>query len=641
MEYPYFHGWMSKHEAEVVLRGHSNSFLVRFNQEHPGHYAISFSDVYGTYGHKSVSFDGYNFHFDDVQQYFGSLDEAVENLGYPGLTGIAPQYGQAIDLDADQEHEDLLDWQDLPIVQPQSHVPQPPPDLCTEVDQLLKDELTCSICLDLYKEPHKLDCDHSFCLHCLAKLVGEGWEIRCPECRQTTRVSSKGLLGVASLPLDRKLSRLVTKLCEKQGAETQPGHVEDQSFYCVQKPQFFEEFREFVPFRLEPYDCARLFEQWKASIWLAPREFALKASKLHNLSLIFVPFYCFSLTTATSYKATVTVYDGKQTQHNVQRQPPANFRPPPPLVTPALASTDMLSDGSPVPEAGRRGHNTHQRWVAQQVGLNCALPFEERSTKGKVMTSATNGMLALLGTTTWTLPSWRIRDKSQVQCRTVDIVGTHSNSYMDMLCCASNVLNADLLQELQQTIDQDVPFLSSMSIPLPTAVQDPSNSFADLRPEDYLEYVRCVERMVFDLSQGSRRAVPAPVDEDDWEEVPRAASCRRSSVTVPELPPQAVWIAGVFERVKARESEFTKNFIQGNKQHQSVENCTLSMSITSLDYRCVLLPFYTGYYNHEGIDYDVIIHARSGAVSAKRPWLGSSYRESLRTSPFWDKLKRK
>lgn len=56
----------------------------------------------------------------------------------------------------------------------------------------MKDEVTCCICLDVWKNPKTLPCDHTMCNDCLAQMQSLSSEssqavamisIRCPECR--------------------------------------------------------------------------------------------------------------------------------------------------------------------------------------------------------------------------------------------------------------------------------------------------------------------------------------------------------------------------------------------------------------------------------------------------------------------------
>ncbi|ESN90696.1 hypothetical protein HELRODRAFT_70746 [Helobdella robusta] len=39
--------------------------------------------------------------------------------------------------------------------------------------QLIEEDLTCPVCLDLFKEPRILPCSHSLCRKCLKDLLGK------------------------------------------------------------------------------------------------------------------------------------------------------------------------------------------------------------------------------------------------------------------------------------------------------------------------------------------------------------------------------------------------------------------------------------------------------------------------------------
>ncbi|XP_067834791.1 zinc-binding protein A33-like [Heptranchias perlo] len=48
----------------------------------------------------------------------------------------------------------------------------------------LSEDLTCSVCLSLFVEPVRLDCDHNFCKSCIDKCWDkQGETVSCPECR--------------------------------------------------------------------------------------------------------------------------------------------------------------------------------------------------------------------------------------------------------------------------------------------------------------------------------------------------------------------------------------------------------------------------------------------------------------------------
>ncbi|KAK7910406.1 hypothetical protein WMY93_015090 [Mugilogobius chulae] len=57
---------------------------------------------------------------------------------------------------------------------------------------VLQEELTCPVCLDLYRDPHLLPCGHNFCKSCLDRLKRQAdrGRFRCPECRESYRCSS-------------------------------------------------------------------------------------------------------------------------------------------------------------------------------------------------------------------------------------------------------------------------------------------------------------------------------------------------------------------------------------------------------------------------------------------------------------------
>ena len=59
-----------------------------------------------------------------------------------------------------------------------------------QVKKVLEKEITCPLCMDIFKEPKKLPCDHVYCKACLTTLAGRSASsiISCPECRTHTEV---------------------------------------------------------------------------------------------------------------------------------------------------------------------------------------------------------------------------------------------------------------------------------------------------------------------------------------------------------------------------------------------------------------------------------------------------------------------
>ncbi|XP_067874600.1 tripartite motif-containing protein 75-like [Heterodontus francisci] len=93
-------------------------------------------------------------------------------------------------------------------------------------ESLLAVELLCCVCMDLYRDPMRLPCEHSFCSPCIEEVfagVQAGSEYRCPVCRepyQNRPVMSKHLVLV-------RLVEAYRKTREKR-RNTQSGELEDQ-----------------------------------------------------------------------------------------------------------------------------------------------------------------------------------------------------------------------------------------------------------------------------------------------------------------------------------------------------------------------------------------------------------------------------
>ncbi|XP_019853974.1 PREDICTED: heat shock cognate 71 kDa protein-like [Amphimedon queenslandica] len=73
----------------------------------------------------------------------------------------------------------------------------------------LEEQLTCSVCLELYTNPRILPCHHSFCLKCLEGVPlcpkpENNYYLHCPICRCITEIP--GTVGVSDLPLAFELN---------------------------------------------------------------------------------------------------------------------------------------------------------------------------------------------------------------------------------------------------------------------------------------------------------------------------------------------------------------------------------------------------------------------------------------------------
>ncbi|XP_039374818.1 zinc finger protein RFP-like [Mauremys reevesii] len=108
--------------------------------------------------------------------------------------------------------------------------------------QLLLAELTCSVCLDYFKDPVSLACGHHFCQACITQCwEGLSTDFHCPECRETfSRRNLKPNRQLRNIvEASRKLTLELTKepdvetVCEKHKENLKVFCQKDQTLICV------------------------------------------------------------------------------------------------------------------------------------------------------------------------------------------------------------------------------------------------------------------------------------------------------------------------------------------------------------------------------------------------------------------------
>ncbi|XP_064177050.1 zinc-binding protein A33-like [Anguilla rostrata] len=96
----------------------------------------------------------------------------------------------------------------------------------------LEEELCCSVCYEIFKDPVVLECSHSFCRLCLQQCWGENSPLECPICRS---MSSTGHPPV-SLALKNIVESYLKQKTECEAAETSedqcPLHRKELLFFC-------------------------------------------------------------------------------------------------------------------------------------------------------------------------------------------------------------------------------------------------------------------------------------------------------------------------------------------------------------------------------------------------------------------------
>ena len=109
----------------------------------------------------------------------------------------------------------------------------------------LREEVSCAVCSDIFKDPRHLPCLHSFCLHCLKHWYhssGGGNAIRCPKCQAFGRIPASGDLN--DLPTNFYLNGLIDVLHIKECNSTQVtcsncDKKSSESSYCFQCCMFY------------------------------------------------------------------------------------------------------------------------------------------------------------------------------------------------------------------------------------------------------------------------------------------------------------------------------------------------------------------------------------------------------------------
>ena len=112
----------------------------------------------------------------------------------------------------------------------------------------LHEEVSCSVCTNVFTDPKQLPCLHSFCLHCLNEILrtsGRHDIIACPECRRESRVPNSGKLN--DLPTNFRINTLLDVFAIKQCSETgvkcgKCDKISFQSCYCFQCCAFWCDF---------------------------------------------------------------------------------------------------------------------------------------------------------------------------------------------------------------------------------------------------------------------------------------------------------------------------------------------------------------------------------------------------------------
>ncbi|CAF1347266.1 unnamed protein product [Rotaria sordida] len=120
--------------------------------------------------------------------------------------------------------------------------------------------ITCPICLEIFREPLQLPCQHNFCKSCLERITVDRWS-RCPVCRGCYRVPFSGvgsfetnrtiinLLENHSYTESRPMLQAKCALCKLDDTITICEHCREAICYKCRR-QHYDEFRKYICLKL-------------------------------------------------------------------------------------------------------------------------------------------------------------------------------------------------------------------------------------------------------------------------------------------------------------------------------------------------------------------------------------------------------
>ena len=133
----------------------------------------------------------------------------------------------------------------------------------------LEEQLTCSVCLDLYTNPRTLPCLHSFCQQCLENLPqdpqGDLYFISCPTCRHRTQLPKQGTTGFPVAfqlnnlqeiyNLFKKMSNTQELKCDNCGIANAASHCKEcEQFLCQECIDMHNKWSRFVNHKITGLD---------------------------------------------------------------------------------------------------------------------------------------------------------------------------------------------------------------------------------------------------------------------------------------------------------------------------------------------------------------------------------------------------
>ncbi|XP_033123967.1 E3 ubiquitin-protein ligase TRIM71-like [Anneissia japonica] len=174
-----------------------------------------------------------------------------------------------------------------------------------ELHQSMGDSNKCQICLQTRNELKTLNCQHSFCLHCLQDWMNKKGEMECPNCRQVQRICEGGL---KELPSKTNIEGTEEHLVEGHGDRKCYCGKENAEFFCQDCRQcicsFCKHSHDFLP-ALRNHTLEPINTNW-------PTEEPEPLCPQHEKKF---EFYCNICKTPICQKCTVTDHSKDEGEH--------------------------------------------------------------------------------------------------------------------------------------------------------------------------------------------------------------------------------------------------------------------------------------------------------------------------------------
>lgn len=182
--------------------------------------------------------------------------------------------------------------------------------------ETMEDLLTCSLCLELFKEPKTLTCLHSYCIECLKEMTKNNKvevPITCPLCRDETTMPSEGIEGLPTNFFIKNMMDVMELRTKNENPQCSNCEDGQANCRCMECEEFFCQQCLDAHNRLKTYQSHRVVDLEKLFSPASSKEFhpAMKCGTHEEVCR----FYCRTCNVLICRDC--TVLDHPRTEHTV------------------------------------------------------------------------------------------------------------------------------------------------------------------------------------------------------------------------------------------------------------------------------------------------------------------------------------